>query len=59
MARSVPCPATEQPAASGRAGPGELLEKELCLYFRNRSFGPGELGALEEMNSALRMSTLK
>lgn len=58
-ARSVPCLAAEQPVASGRAGRGGQLEKELCLYFCNRSFGPGELGALEEMNSARRMSTLK
>lgn len=59
MAPSVLSWAAEQPVASGRAGQGEQLEKELCLYFCNRSFGPEELGALEEMNSELRMSTLK
>lgn len=52
MARSVPCQAAEQPVALERAGHGEQLEKELCLHFHSRSFGPRELGALEEMNSA-------
>lgn len=59
MAPSVQCWEAEQPVVSGRVGQGEQLEKELCLYFCNRSFGPGELGALEEMNSELRMSILK
>lgn len=59
MARSVLCQAVEQPAASGRAGQGEQLEKEPGLCFCNRSFGPGELGTREEMNSEPRMSTLK
>lgn len=58
MVLSVPCWAAEQPVASGRAGRDEQLEKELCLYFCNRSFGPEELGALEEMSSGLRMSTV-
>lgn len=58
MAPSVLCWAAEQPVASGRAGRDEQLEKELCLYFCNRSFGPGELGALEEMSSGRRRSTV-
>lgn len=59
MAPSVLCWAAEQPVVSGRAGRDGQLGKELCLYFCNRSFGPGEPGALEEMSSGRRRSTLK